>query len=100
MFLQNIHQNNCEEDAENVVKRFMTEKMQIVNADSLEIARAHRFGKLRKDKTRPIVVRFEKFKEKQLVTKNEKNLVGTKYGRNDQYPKKIMKKRSQLFPTL
>ena len=96
----NIPQDNKEEDVENVVKKFMTEKMQIVNADSLEIARAHRFGKSRKDKPRPIVVRFEKFKEKQLVTKNGKNLAGTKYGVNDQYPQEIMKKRSQLFPIL
>ena len=36
---------------------------------------------------------------KQLVTKNGMNLVGTKYGGNDQYPKEIMKKRSQHFPT-
>ena len=92
----NIPQDNNEEDVENVVKKFMTEKMQIVNADSLEIARAHIFGRSRKDKPRPIVVRFEKFKEKQLVTKNGKNLAGTKYGVNDQY----MKKRSQLFPIL
>ena len=66
----NTPQDNSEEDVENVVKKLMTEKIQIVNVGSLEIARAHRFGKSRKDKPRPIVVRFQKFKEKQLVTKN------------------------------
>ena len=71
LFLQNIPQDNCKEDVKKVIKRFMTEKMQIVNADSLEIARAHRFGKLRKDKTRPTLVRFEKFKATSYEEWNE-----------------------------
>ena len=92
--------NGKMEDSEDVVRKFMADKMMIENVDKIEIARAHRFGKSRSDRPRPLVVRFEKYKDKERVARHGKNLQGLNYGVNDQFPQEVMNRRKNLFPIL
>ncbi|CAG2191784.1 unnamed protein product [Mytilus edulis] len=74
---------------------------------TVDFHRAHRFGKEtefrdKKDgrliKTRPIVCRFKNFKDREIVRTSAKELKGTHYGIQEQFPKEINDKRKMLWP--
>lgn len=46
---------------------------------------------------RPIVTKFEHFKQKELVQQQGRQLRGTDYGLNDQYPPEIVCRRKVLL---
>jgi hypothetical protein len=46
---------------------------------------------------RPIVAKFIRFKDKELIRKNSKKLKGTKIGISEQYPKEIAQERKKLY---
>ena len=62
--------------------------------------RVHRLGQKHTNTTRPrpIIVKFEHFKQKEQVQRQGRQLKGTDYGLNDQYPQEIIHRRKQLFP--
>lgn len=62
--------------------------------------RVHRIGQKisTNNLPRPIVTKFEHFKQKQLVQRQGRQLKGTDYELNDQFPKEIMQRRKQLHP--
>ena len=50
------------------------------------------------NRPRRLVAKFEHFKQKQQVQQQGRQLKGTDYGLNDQFPKEIMLRRKQLHP--
>ncbi|KAK3086429.1 hypothetical protein FSP39_018342 [Pinctada imbricata] len=56
-------------------------------------------GKFVTGRTRPIVTKFSRFKQKELVRKTAPTVLkGTRYGVNEQFPKEINDRRKQLIP--
>lgn len=92
-------QEEEEEDTEVVVEKFIKEEMQ-VNTDGIQFARVHRLGPKKAGKSRPIVAKFERFKEREAVRFSAKNLAGKKYGVSEQLPKEWTEKRKSLMPKL
>lgn len=62
--------------------------------------RVHRFGTASNKKHRPLVAKLEHFQQKLLVKSKGKELKGTNFGINDQYPKEINERRKILYPIM
>ena len=88
---------NKDEKCEEVVKKFVQEKLAI-NTEQIEIERCHRIGGYQHGKCRPIVTRFLRFKDKESIKKSGHKLKGTRFGLGDQFPKEINARRAVLRP--
>ena len=90
------------ENPEQVVKDFISTQLKLPKdtVKNITFHRVHRIGPPRKDNKhpRPIVAKFEHFKQKVQVQQQGKELKGTNFGINDQYPKEIMQRRHKLHP--
>lgn len=90
------------DDPEKTVKDFMKLQLKLPadTVNNITFHRVHRLGQKNttNNRPRPIVAKFEHFKQKELVKHQGKQLKGTDYGLNDQYPKDIMDRRKKLFP--
>ena len=62
--------------------------------------RVHRLGHRRGNQARPIVSKFEHFNQKDAVKRRGRELKGTNYGMNDQFPREINQRRKVLLPVL
>lgn len=93
---------NIEETANeacmDTIQRFCKQKLNI--QEDIEIDRAHRLGKRCELKTRPIVVKFRKYPQREMVQKQSKRLKGTDFSISEQFPKPIQERRRKLMPTL
>jgi regulator of replication initiation timing len=91
-----------EEDAEVTVKNFLQTQLKLpeVKAKAIQFDRVHRLGAKRSagQRPRPIVVKFVLHKEKEEVKRCGRQLRGTDYSMNDQFPKEILERRKILFP--
>ena len=88
------------EDPEKVVRGFLEETMQ-VNTSSIELDRCHRIGPRRRDKIRPLVIRFLRYKDKEYIRKlAPEKLRGSPYGISEQFPKEIADRRRLLVPIM
>lgn len=89
------------DNPEEAVKDFMINKLKlpIDTANRITFHHVHRLGqKNNNNRPRPIVAKFEHFKQKETVQRQGKQLKGTDFGMNDQFPKEIMERRKKLFP--
>jgi hypothetical protein len=67
----------------------------------LSIARAHRLGGYDRNRNRPIIVKFQHYKARQLVWSFRKYIREHQHvGISEDYPQEIQKRRSILFPIL
>lgn len=55
-------------------------------------------GKRAEGKACPIIARFEHFKQREMVKSHSKELKGTKYWLNDQFPTEINNRRKKCTP--
>lgn len=90
-------QETQNEDCEQIIKQFIAEKLEI--NQNVTIDRAHRLGKPR-NRTRPIVVKFHSYKERELVrntavTKSAE-LKALNLGVGVQQTKAVLQKRRDL----
>ena len=89
-------------DPERAVKEFMTTHLKIPSdkVNKITFHRVHRLGPVSKgrDRPRPIIAKFEHFKQKEMVKQQGRELKGTDFGMNDQFPREIMERRKILFP--
>lgn len=87
---------------EKFVQDFMITQLKIhpETAKNITFHRVHRLGgkKVGNNRPRPIVAKFEHYKHKELVQKQGRQLKGTNFGMNDQYPREILDRRKRLFP--
>lgn len=67
---------------------------------AISFHRVHRLGARGGTRPRPIVAKFEHFKQKELVKSKGRELKGTSFGMNDQFPKEINNRRKMLYPIL
>ncbi|KAL3991234.1 CD59 antigen [Sarotherodon galilaeus] len=101
------------EDAETTVKIFMTVKhgsgllrvkthlkLPEDTVKNIVFDRVHRLGPIRAaaGRPRPIVAKFGHFKQKEHVKSRSRELKGTDFSVNDQFPKEILERRRVLFP--
>lgn len=96
-------QETAAENTENVIKDFMKTQLKILpdTVSNITFHRVHRFGKTSaNNKHRPIVAKFEHFQHKLLIQKSGKELKGTHFGINEQYPKEINERRKVLYPIM
>ncbi|XP_072558394.1 uncharacterized protein [Paramormyrops kingsleyae] len=93
---------SAEEDAEIMVKTFIKTHLKLPEdtVESICFDRVHRLGAKRPGalRPRPIVAKFGNFKQKQQVKSRGRELKGTDFGVNDQFPKEILERRKVLFP--
>lgn len=89
--IKEVKDENCEE----TVRNFIQNQLNIDTKD-IEIERSHRIGRFQKDKQRPIVSRFLRFKDKETIKKSSFKLKGSTFGLSDQYPREINEKRTLL----
>lgn len=93
---------NTQENPEKTLMDFMQPHLKLPPEKTKRITfhRVHRIGNLNSDSTRPrpIVAKFEHFKDKEFVKTQGKQLKGTRFGLNDQFPKEIQGRRKLLYP--
>nr|XP_061817129.1 uncharacterized protein LOC133606803 [Nerophis lumbriciformis] len=91
-----------EEDPEETIKSFMEHQLKLP-ADTIRnitFHRVHRLGAKKPEnrRPRPIVAKFEHFKQKEWVRNQGRELKGSNFSINDQFPKEILDRRRHLFP--
>ena len=62
------------ENTHEVVRKFLSDELEMENAADIEFQRAHRIGKKKMGKTRPAIVRFLRFLERELVFRRVREL--------------------------
>lgn len=92
---------NTPENPEKLITEFMISKLKIPpeTANTITFHRAHRLGTKnpQNKRPRPIVAKVEHYKHKQLILSKGRELKGTNFGINDQYPREILDRRKQLL---
>ena len=82
-------------------QRIMEENMGIENARyTIKVKQARRLGKFDPAKTRPILVEFQNFGDREIVRKACPNLKDTDYGVSQQFTREVVLKRRKLLPIL
>lgn len=88
---------------ENLVKTFLASHLRMDEAavQNIGFGRVHRIGQKHEGHSiRPIVAQFLDPKSKSMVMERGKELKGTKFSMNDQFPAEIVKRRRLLFPIM
>lgn len=90
------------ENAESVVRDFLVSKMKLASdlVSEMKFERIHRMGEKRPGKNRPIVAKFNLFKERELVRRAGSALKSTPYFIHEQFPKEVSDKRRKLVPKM
>ncbi|CAB3992748.1 unc-13-like C [Paramuricea clavata] len=94
-------ENEYPEKCVEKVYEILQNKLEIDDASSkMPIERAHRIGRNRRGNPRPIVVKFLRYPDKELVKRSASKLKGTSIGIGEQFPKDIADIRKSLYPVL
>ncbi|XP_074658293.1 uncharacterized protein LOC141911210 [Tubulanus polymorphus] len=92
------------ENTEDLIKGFCEKDLKLpkTTVDSFKFARTHRLGRRKNEqkKPRPIVAKFEFFKDRELVRSVAKNLAGSSLGLNEQVPEEWAARRREKLPEL
>lgn len=91
-------QNKETEDCVRIIQDICSSELEIMEDVSIE--RAHRIGKRESGKIRPIVVKFTRFPQRELVRKSAYKLKNTDLSISEQFPREIQDRRKQLLPVL
>ena len=62
------------ENTHEVVRKFLSDELEMENAANIEFLQAHRIGKKETGETRPVIVRFLRFPERKLVLRRVREL--------------------------
>lgn len=105
VIIDGLSQENAFEswsDSEKKIREFMSTMLKI-DSKSIEIERAHRIGNLKQNagRPRPIVVKFLRYKDKELIlAKAKAHLKRTGIYVNEDFSDRIRKKRAELLPAM
>ena len=89
------------EDVRQVLHKFLKEELELKITEDIEFQRAHRIGKKKTGETRPVIVRFLRFPERQLVFKRAREMQEeTNVKVYADYPKEISERRKQQWPRM
>lgn len=85
-----------------LVKNFMQSalKLPLDTINQITFHRIHRLGARVGSRPRPIIANFEHYQQKELVKSRGRELKGTAFGLNDQFPREINERRKVLYPIL
>ena len=84
-----------------MMHNFLKEELNLENAETIEFQRAHRIGKRKPGETRPVIVRFLKFPEREMVFRRARELEGeTDVKVYLDLPKEISERRKKQWPRL
>ena len=84
-----------------VMRNFLKEELDLENADNIEFQIAHRIGKKKMGEARPVIVRFLKFPERELVFRKARELESdTEVKVYSDLPKEISERRKRQWPRL
>ncbi|KAL3992408.1 hypothetical protein ACER0C_012033 [Sarotherodon galilaeus] len=90
------------EDPETTVRSFIKIHLKLPEdtVKNIGFERVHRIGapKTGSGRPRPIVAKFGHFKQKEQVKSRGRELKGTDFSVNDQFPREILERRRVLFP--
>ena len=89
--------NESWQDSERKVQEILEETMEL---DDFTIERAHRVGKKKQQRQRPIVVKFLNYKDREDVLRNGKKLKGTTVYVREDLSTKVMNTRREQLPAL
>ena len=89
--------NESWSDTEERVRIFMKDDLNLPSHNEIEIERAHRFGS-RKSKNCPIIVKFNKFKDRENVFARTKSVLDrkSKYFVKEDFTERVQKQRREL----
>jgi len=93
---------NSPDDPEAMIRDFMQTqlKLQPDTVNQITFHRVHRLGTRSNKSPRPIIAKLEHYKHKELIKSKGKELKGTNYGLNDQFPREINNRRKILYPIM
>lgn len=88
-------------DSEEKIRKILSEKLKL-DQKHIELERVHRSGKppARDEKPRPIVARFLRFKDRNIVLEKAKCLKGSNIYINEDYSETVRQKRKELIPVM
>ncbi|MES9882921.1 MAG: hypothetical protein ABW185_18795 [Sedimenticola sp.] len=94
------------EDSLSVIRDFLSTQLQLT--PDIPIHRAHRLGRMQynrgergfRPRHRPIIVALRDYQDVELILSNTRNLTGTAFGINRDYPPEIVNARKDLYPML
>jgi hypothetical protein len=91
-------------DCSEIIRDFCKTRLEMDNAQTMEIDRAHRIGRPRVGATRPIVVKFHKYEIKERIRsisyEKRDALKQANVNVREQWPKEMMERRRQLYPVM
>ena len=89
------------EDVHQVVHKFLKEELELEITEDIEFQRAHPIGKKKKGEIRPVIVRFLRFPEREMVFKRAREMQEvTNVKVYADYPKEISERRKQQWPRM
>lgn len=86
------------EDCEKIVLDICRSSLNIT--DDVLIERAHRIGRPNDNRPRPIVAKFSRFPQREVVRKSAFKLKGANISIGEQFPKIIQERRKKLLPVM
>ena len=97
-----VFYNIQEQEGENAMEKifgFLGNELKIESPhQNIKIDRAHRMGRKQPEKTRPIVVKFNYFQDREAIRQRAHLLKGKRYGISEQFPQEIAQQRKKLIP--
>ena len=89
------------ENTGDVVYKFFERELELENARNIEFQRVHRLGKRKAGQSRPVIVRFLRFPERELVFRSVRDLgVESEVKVYADLPKEIRERRQKLWPKM
>ena len=83
------------------MRNFLKEELDLENAENIEFQRAHRIGRKKTGEARPVIVRFLRFPERELVFRKVRELESdTDVKVYSDLPKEISERRKRQWPRL
>ena len=99
-----IPEGGPQENCEILIKELCVNHLEMPEAQSMLIDRAHRIGPSKPNKTRPIVVKFHYFGEREAVRTRSydktESLKQAKVGVGVQWPQQVRETRKSLYPVM
>ena len=83
-------------DSERKVCKVLKDNLQIQDRPVIE--RAHRVGRIKPERNRPIVVKFLNYKDRESILLNARKLRGTSYSIREDLSEKVLAKRREQMP--
>ncbi len=94
-------QGESKNDCESKARTFMQKTMKIHNAQKLCLGRVHRLGQYRPNKTRPTIIKFDLYKQREAVWNGRRNLPSkSPITIKENFSKETDKARVHLMPIM